>query len=99
MSSVSRVLQATLLLASSTTTALGNAPHFQADPLAAQRLEDGKKQLDQVNSDPAARTCWAGAVRALEAGCRGMHDGQRSRLAVKVRRTPNINRNQFARAA
>ena len=62
------------------------SPRFQADPTAAARLQEGKATLERISADPTARGCWASAVEALTAGCKGMDDAQRSRLAVRVRR-------------
>ena len=72
------------------------ATFFQHDPTAAQRARDGQAQLERITADPAARTCWAAAVEDLSSGCKGMDDGQRSKLAVQVRACaarPNFSSN------
>ena len=73
----------TLLLASTA------ASRFQHDPTAQQRAREGKEQLERITTDPSARGCWASAVQDLEAGCKGMDDAHRSKLAVQVR-TPAV---------
>ena len=61
------------------------AVHFQADPTQAKRAQEGKEHLEKITSSEANHGCWAAAVENLHAGCKGMDEDVRSKLAVQVR--------------
>ena len=73
------------VLASVLLASAAGATRFETDPMAEKRFQEGKAVLDRIVNDPMASSCWASAVDDLKAGCKGMDDTQRSKLAVQVR--------------